>query len=130
MKEELPRRVPKPWGAEVWFACTEHYAGKLLEVEAGARLSVQYHEKKDETSYVLSGQVRVSEGESVERMADRELGPGDSWRIRPGVVHTLEAIEDAVVLEVSTPELDDVVRVLDRYGRAPREAAEGSPADG
>ena len=120
----LPREVPKPWGSEVWFACTEHYAGKILRVRAGCRLSIQYHEEKDETSYVLSGRVVVSQGDSAERLSARELGPGESWRNPPMLVHTLEAIEDAEVLEVSTPQLDDVVRLDDRYGRVRGTAVE------
>jgi mannose-6-phosphate isomerase len=124
MEKALPREVPKPWGSEVWFAHTEHYAGKILRVRAGERLSIQYHEEKDETSYVLSGRVLVSQGESAEALIDRELGPGESWRNTPGLVHTLEAIEDTEILEVSTPQLDDVVRLEDRYGRVTG-AAEG-----
>lgn len=116
---ELPRRVDKPWGHEVWFAQTDRYAGKLLYVRAGQRLSVQYHEAKDETSYVLSGRVIVSQGDSPKTMTARELGPGDSWRNSPPVVHTLEAVEDAEIVEVSTPQLEDVVRLEDRYGRVP-----------
>lgn len=104
-------------GAASCGSLTEHYAGKILRVRAGARLSVQYHREKDETSYVLSGRVLLSQGDSAEEMTDRTLGPGDSWRSRPSVVHTLEAIEDAEIIEVSTPQLDDVVRLEDRYGR-------------
>ena len=117
MEESLPREVPKPWGSELWFAHTDLYAGKILRVRAGCRLSVQLHEEKDETSYVLSGRVIVSQGESAETMAAEELGPGDSWRNSPLVVHTLEAVEDAEIIEVSTPQLEDVVRLEDRYGR-------------
>ncbi len=113
----LPREIPKPWGSEVWFAHTDGYAGKILRVRAGCRLSIQYHEQKDETSYVLSGRVIVSQGSSAEQLSARELGPGESWRNPPLLVHTLEAIEDAEILEVSTPQLDDVVRLEDRYGR-------------
>jgi mannose-6-phosphate isomerase len=119
MEEGLPHEVSKPWGSELWFAHTERYAGKILRVRAGRRLSIQYHEEKDETSYVLSGRVIVSQGDSAEEMTTRELGPGESWRNRPLVVHTLEAIEDAKIIEVSTPQLEDVVRLQDRYGRAP-----------
>ena len=115
---ELPRRVPKPWGHELWFAHTERYAGKLLHVTAGQRLSVQYHERKDETSYLLSGRVRLLQGSDLDCLVARELGPGEVWSNEPGVIHALEALEDSVVVEVSTPELDDVVRLLDRYGRA------------
>lgn len=115
----LPREIPKPWGCELWFAHTDRYAGKILRVRAGHRLSVQFHEEKDETSYVLSGRVIVSRGDSAETMTTQELGPGDSWRTSPLIVHTLEAVEDAEIIEVSTPQLDDVVRLEDRYGRAP-----------
>jgi mannose-6-phosphate isomerase len=108
MEEELPHEVPKPWGSELWFAHTDKYAGKILRVRAGCRLSVQFHKEKDETSFVLTGRVIVSQGES---------GPGDSWRNLPGVVHTLEAVVDAEIIEVSTPQFEDVVRLEDRYGR-------------
>ena len=117
MKDGLLREVSKPWGSELWFAHTERYAGKILRVRAGTRLSIQYHEEKDETSFVLSGRVIVSQGDSAEGMTARELGPGESWRNRPLVVHTLEAVEDAEIVEVSTPQLEDVVRLEDRYGR-------------
>ena len=118
--EPLPRRVSKPWGHEIWFAHTDRYAGKLLHITGGHRLSLQYHEQKDESSYVLSGRLIVAQGESAELVTERELGPEEAWRNEPGVVHTIEAITDSVVLEVSTPELDDVVRLSDRYGRAGR----------
>lgn len=113
-----PKRVAKPWGEEIWFALTDAYAGKILRVDAGQRLSVQRHERKDETSYLLSGRALVSQGPSAEAMATRELGPGERWRNETGVVHTIEALEDCVVVEVSTPEVDDVVRLEDRYGRS------------
>jgi len=120
MTDSLPREVPKPWGSELWYAQTDRYAGKILRVNAGQRLSVQYHVAKDETSYLLSGRAKIGQGPSAELMQEREIGPGDAWRNEPNVVHTIEAIEDSVVLEVSTPELDDVVRLDDRYGRANR----------
>jgi mannose-6-phosphate isomerase len=115
--ESLPREVSKPWGSELWYAHTDRYAGKILRVNAGQRLSVQYHREKDETSFLLSGRVKVSQGPSVEQMREREIGPGEAWRSEPNVVHTIEALEDSVVLEVSSPELDDIVRLDDRYGR-------------
>jgi mannose-6-phosphate isomerase len=115
--ESLPREVSKPWGSELWFAHTDRYAGKILRVNAGQRLSVQYHREKDETSFLLSGRVKVSQGPSVDEMREREVGPGEAWRSEPNVVHTIEALEDSVVLEVSSPELDDIVRLDDRYGR-------------
>jgi len=117
MEEGLPREVSKPWGSELWFAQTDLYAGKILRVRAGCRLSIQYHEEKDETSYVLSGRVIVSQGDSADQLTARELGPGESWRNQPRLVHTLEAVEDAEIIEVSTPQLEDVVRLADRYGR-------------
>ncbi len=120
MEKSLPREVSKPWGSELWFAHTERYAGKILRVRAGCRLSVQFHEEKDETSYVLSGRVIVSQGDSAETMTTQELGPGESWRNQPRIIHTLEAVEDAEIIEVSTPQLEDVVRLEDRYGRVPR----------
>jgi mannose-6-phosphate isomerase len=110
-------RVEKPWGHEIWWAQTDHYAGKLLIVDAGQRLSVQMHREKDETSYLLSGRLLLSQGPSADELTEREIGPGTSWRNEPGVVHTIEALEDATVLEVSTPQVDDVVRLSDRYGR-------------
>jgi mannose-6-phosphate isomerase-like protein (cupin superfamily) len=110
-------RVEKPWGHEIWWAQTDRYAGKLLIVKAGERLSVQLHREKDETSYLLSGRLLLVQGPSAEELSEREIGPGTSWRNEPGVVHTIEALEDATVLEVSTPQLDDVVRLSDRYGR-------------
>ncbi|MGN6274728.1 MAG: cupin [Solirubrobacterales bacterium] len=119
MEEALPREIPKPWGSEFWFAHTDRYAGKILRVRAGCRLSVQFHEAKDETSCVLSGRVIVSQGDSPDNLNSRELGPGDAWHNQPGLVHTLEAVEDSEIMEVSTPELDDVVRLEDRYGRVP-----------
>ncbi len=115
---DLPRRVDKPWGHELWFALTDRYAGKLLHVSAGHRLSVQYHERKDETSYPLSGRLMLSKGPDADSLVESELTAGDAWRNEPGQVHTIEALEDAVVVEVSTPDLDDVVRLTDDYGRA------------
>jgi len=112
------QRVEKPWGEEIWWAQTPHYAAKILVINAGHQLSLQLHRKKDETSYLLSGRLRLTEGASEAEVTYREIAPGGSWRIEPGVVHSIEALEDSVVFEVSTPELDDVVRLRDRYGRA------------
>jgi mannose-6-phosphate isomerase len=118
IEEGRPKVVEKPWGSELWFAETDRYAGKLLRIEAGQALSVQCHERKDESAYLLSGRVVVAQGADPASLASRELGPGSSWRNRPGLVHSIEAVEDSVVIEVSSPELDDVVRFADRYGRA------------
>lgn len=117
-----PRRVEKPWGEEIWWAQTDTYAGKLLRVQAGHRLSLQLHREKDESSYVLSGRLRLTRGASAENLREEEIGPGFAWRVEPGTVHSIEAIEDSVVLEVSTPHLDDIVRLEDRYGRSDGDA--------
>ena len=110
------RSVPKPWGHETIWAHTDRYVGKILHIRAGQALSVQYHERKDETVHLLSGELKywVKQGED---MKDVQLGAGESFRITPGTVHYMEAITDCDVLEASTPELDDVVRISDRYGR-------------
>ena len=113
------RRVPKPWGHEIIWAHTDRYVGKILHITAGQALSVQYHERKDETVYLLSGELKYwvqLEGETDLR--DMRLQQGDAFRITPGTVHYMEAVTDCDVLEASTPELDDVVRLADRYGRA------------
>jgi mannose-6-phosphate isomerase len=114
---KLPYKVQKPWGYELWWALTDDYAGKILSVERGHRLSLQFHEQKDETAYLLSGRLLLMKGPSEDDLTTTELGPGDTWRNVPGDVHTIEALEDCTVLEVSTPEVDDVVRLSDRYGR-------------
>ncbi|MGQ0713140.1 MAG: cupin domain-containing protein [Gemmatimonadaceae bacterium] len=110
------KRVPKPWGHEIIWAHTDRYVGKILHINAGHALSVQYHERKDETVYLLSGEMKywVKLGEALE---DVRLGTGDAFRITPGTVHYMEAITDCDILEASTPELHDVVRLQDRYGR-------------
>jgi len=111
------RHVDKPWGFEIWWAHTESYAGKLLHIEAGHRLSLQYHERKDESCYLLSGRVRLVKGPTIEELEEIELAPGACWRNRPREIHTVEALETSVLIEASTPELDDVVRLLDDYDR-------------
>jgi len=94
------------------------YAGKLLIVNVGHRLSLQFHREKDETSYLLSGRLRLLQGPSEDALVESEIGAGEAWRNEPGVVHSIESLEESVVLEVSTPHLDDVVRIRDHYGRA------------
>lgn len=113
-----PRKVEKPWGWELIYAHTDRYAGKLLFVRAGHQLSLQYHREKDETLYVHSGLVEFEIGPSTDQLGVEVVGPGAAFRLEPGVVHRFRGIEDALLLEVSTPELDDVVRLEDRYGRA------------
>lgn len=113
----IPRRVEKPWGWELIWAETEHYVGKLLFIRAGEALSLQYHEQKDESWLVREGRARLELGEVGGELEAVEIEPGDAFRYRPGTVHRVTALEDTLVLEVSTPHLDDVVRVEDRYGR-------------
>jgi mannose-6-phosphate isomerase len=111
------RRVAKPWGHELVFAENERYAGKILHLEPGHALSLQYHERKDETLFVLKGEVTLSvEIEGV--MRDIRLLTGQAHRILPGVRHRISADAPVDLVEVSSPELDDVVRLEDRYGRA------------
>lgn len=112
------RHVPKPWGHETIWAHTDRYVGKILHVTAGHALSVQYHERKDETVHLLTGELRYwvqLPGET--ELRDQRLVAGESFRITPGTVHYMEAVSDCDILEASTPELDDVVRLQDRYGR-------------
>ena len=109
-------RVPKPWGHEIIWAHTDRYVGKILHILAGHALSVQYHERKDETVYLLAGELKywVKSGET---MTDMHLHVGDAFRITPRTIHYMEAVTDCDILEASTPELDDVIRLTDRYGR-------------
>jgi mannose-6-phosphate isomerase-like protein (cupin superfamily) len=110
--------VPKPWGHEIIWARTDRYAGKILHIKAGHALSVQYHNRKDETVYLLSGElIYWVKLDGDEELRDMQLRVGEAFRITPGTVHYMEAVTDCDVLEASTPELDDVVRIQDRYGR-------------
>ena len=137
--------VPKPWGHETIWAKTDRYVGKILHIKAGHALSVQYHNRKDETVYLLSGELKywvqaspaagprheppgphrtagtgetpVAGRSAIPQMTDVRLTVGEAFRITPGTIHYMEAVTDCDVLEVSTPELDDVVRMKDRYGR-------------
>jgi len=117
MIDRAPKRVEKPWGHEIWWAHTTQYAGKILAVNAGHTLSLQFHHEKDESSYLLSGRLRLTRGATADQLEEVDIEPGQAWRTEPGTVHTIEALEDCVVLEVSTPQLDDVIRLQDRYGR-------------
>jgi mannose-6-phosphate isomerase len=112
-----PRRVEKPWGYEVIWAHTEHYAGKELFVREGHALSLQFHAVKDETIFVQQGRVEFQIGPRGGELRTEEVGPGRAFRLVPGTVHRMRALEDSILLEVSTPDLDDVVRLEDRYGR-------------
>lgn len=109
--------VPKPWGHELVWAHTDRYVGKILVIEAGKRLSLQYHERKDESIYVISGRLRLHLADETGVVRTEELGPGEFRRVPTGRVHRYEAIERVELCEVSTTELDDVVRLEDDYGR-------------
>ena len=111
------RTVPKPWGHETIWAHTDRYVGKILHIKAGHALSVQYHERKDETVHLLAGELIYRVAEPGGELRDVRLTVGESFRIVPHTVHQMEAVTDCDVLEASTPELDDVVRLSDRYGR-------------
>ena len=118
------RRVEKPWGYELIWALTETYCGKVLFVKAGHSLSLQYHVQKDESWLVQSGRAKVELGTTEDtELTEAILEPGDTLHYVPGTVHRVTAIEDTTILEVSTPHLDDVVRIEDAYGRAGTSAA-------
>lgn len=126
-----PKIVEKPWGREIWFADQKNYAGKILEVKAGKRLSLQYHERKTETLYLMSGRMRLTyrtlnnneDHASVKVGSEHEFlwEPRFSVHIPVRTIHRFEAIEDSVLLESSTPDLTDVVRLQDDFSRPPRD---------
>jgi mannose-6-phosphate isomerase-like protein (cupin superfamily) len=116
-----PRKVDKPWGYELIWAHADEYVGKVLFVRAGCALSLQYHHFKDETWYFQAGKAAVElSGLTDETPHELVVEPGAAFHLRPGTVHRLVALEDTTVLEVSTPFLDDIVRLDDLYGRADR----------
>ena len=117
--KETPKRVDKPWGYELIWAHTPDYVGKILHVDAGQSLSLQYHEVKDETIFLLTGTMRFEVGASETELEEVELETGETFHITPGTIHRMEAVTDCDILEASTPHLDDVVRIRDRYGRIP-----------
>ena len=110
-------RVDKPWGYELLWAKTDQYVGKVIHVAAGHALSLQYHNRKVETIYLHSGRM-LFETQEGEKLVGREMHPGDRVHVPAGTVHRMIALEDVDIFEVSTPELEDVVRLEDRYGRA------------
>jgi mannose-6-phosphate isomerase len=117
-----PERVEKPWGHELIWALSQDYAGKFLSVNAGHELSLQFHREKDESWYVLKGRLELHfAGPGEKTMSSEVVTPGAAFRIRPGTVHRVRALVDSVIVEVSTPQLDDVVRLEDSYGRADAE---------
>jgi mannose-6-phosphate isomerase len=118
MSEQAVRRVDKPWGYELIWALTERYAGKVLHIERGGTLSLQYHRRKVETFMVYSGTLQLVFEDGEGAMRQIVLRPGDAHHVPAGRKHRMIALEDCDVFEVSTPELDDVVRLEDSYGRA------------
>ena len=113
------RRVEKPWGWELIWAHADSYVGKLLFVRAGQSLSLQFHREKDESWYVESGRAKLELGDAGSAVLNEAvITSGACFRFRPGTVHRVTALEDTTILEVSTPHLDDVVRLEDAYGRA------------
>ncbi len=113
-----PERVEKPWGWELIWAHADQYVGKLLFIRAGHRLSLQFHREKDESWYVHEGRAELELAHAGEAMTSSEVvGEGAAFRFRPGTVHRVHALEDTLIVEVSTPQLDDVVRLEDAYGR-------------
>lgn len=117
MEDKLPRRTDKPWGFELLIAHTPKYAGKVIFVKAGCRLSFQYHRNKDESFYIFSGKVMIETSQNGEQPASSVVQPGNCIRIPPLTRHRMKAIEDTVLFEVSTPELEDIERLDDDYGR-------------
>ncbi|MBP9718358.1 cupin [Candidatus Gracilibacteria bacterium] len=119
MKNFLPhaKEVLKPWGREIWFAWTDRYAGKILEIEPGHRFSLQIHKKKAESQFIIEGKVKFTFGKSEKTLKTQTLTVGDKIDIPPGMLHRAEALTKTVIFEVSTPELDDVVKLADDYGR-------------
>ena len=113
----LPRRVPKPWGEELIWALTDRYCGKVITIETGRRLSLQYHEAKDEAIFVIRGRLRLLLEDDAGSDVVSELGPGEGAHVPAGRRHRYEALERVELVEVSTPELDDVVRIEDDFGR-------------
>jgi mannose-6-phosphate isomerase len=114
---ESPRRVEKPWGYELIWAETDEYVGKILHVTAGEALSLQYHKIKDETLFLLRGRILLQAGRLADELIDYRMLEGQSFHIPTGTVHRMIAETDCDILEVSTPHLDDVVRLEDRYDR-------------
>jgi mannose-6-phosphate isomerase-like protein (cupin superfamily) len=114
-----PRRVDKPWGHELIWALTDEYCGKLLVVNPGQSLSLQFHREKDESWLVQSGRAKLELSRAGDAVLKEEVvGPGAAFRFVPGTVHRVTALEETTILEVSTPQLEDVVRLEDAYGRA------------
>lgn len=112
--------IEKPWGKEEVIEINDRYMVKKLTMLKGHRCSLQYHNVKKETIYVLSGQLRIYYGLSTEQLESRVFGRDETITVTPGMVHRMEAVQDSVYLEASTPEMDDVVRLVDDYQRVPK----------
>jgi mannose-6-phosphate isomerase len=110
-------RVDKPWGYEIRWAITDRYLGKILHVNKGEALSLQYHERKDECILIVNGAIEFEHGSGDHGLDKEQMKVGDTVRITPGMRHRMTALEDTDIFEVSTPEIEDVVRLEDRYGR-------------
>lgn len=114
-----PKIKLKPWGREIWFADTRKYAGKVLEIKKGERLSLQFHRRKEETQFLFEGRVRVTFGSSEKRLRTKILTPGEVFHIPPKTIHRVEGLAPlSKIFEVSTPQLKDVVKLADDYGRS------------
>jgi len=125
--ENSTTRVEKPWGWELWWAHTDRYVGKILHIKKGGALSLQFHRKKDETVYLLRGELLVEFAPRGRRRSRWVMRSGEALRIRPGDLHRMTAVTTCDVLEASTPEVEDVVRIEDRYGRARVASRVGKP---
>lgn len=120
MRKKILRDIivkQKPWGREIWFAWTSQYAGKILEIEKGQRFSLQYHKKKEETQLIVEGKIELTLGSNPKKLKTKTLNAGEKIDIPPKTIHRIKALAKTVIFEVSTPELDDVVRLEDDYGR-------------
>jgi len=126
---QVPLRVEKPWGYELIWARTAEYVGKLIHVRAGEALSLQFHEEKDETLFLYSGKLKLHLGAGLATLKPVSFKEGEAIRIRPGGLHRMEAVTDCTIFEASTPELDDVVRLEDRYGRVAGTAGSTTPSE-
>jgi len=118
MEEKLPKKTEKPWGHELLYALTPFYAGKIIYIKKGGRLSLQYHVEKDESMYLLEGKIKFSRQPLNGILKETTELPGWSCHLPPNTIHRIAALKDSVILEVSTTQLDDVVRLKDDYGRA------------
>ncbi len=114
---EPAQRVDKPWGWELWWTVTDRYVGKVIFIHAGQRLSLQYHNEKDESVFVIEGEMVLHLEDEDGRLEPLRLGAGEFRRVPVGKRHRFEAVTDTRIIEVSTPELDDVVRLEDDFGR-------------